>query len=88
MLGRSTSTETPPPAKDLTVEVYKLAQRPEKAFSSSADIPGEALPVKFVSTDLNSINFEPRDTPITGPGIYWVRIKGSGVREGYLVDLY
>ncbi|MGJ8644785.1 MAG: hypothetical protein ACSHX9_15360 [Luteolibacter sp.] len=77
-----------PPTKDLTVEVYKLSQRPEKAFSTSADIPGKALPVKFVSTDQNSINFEPEEDPITGRGIYWVRIKGGGVREGYVVELY
>jgi hypothetical protein len=80
--------EKAPPAKDLTVEVYELSSRPERPFSNSEDIPGKALPVEFVSTYVNAINFEPSPDPITGRGIYWVRIKGSGVREGYLVELY
>ena len=77
-----------PPSEDLKVEVYKLRRRPEKPFSSSEEIPGKALPVEFVSTYANAINFEPQPEPITGRGIYWVRIKGGGVREAYLVELY
>ncbi|MEP2774842.1 MAG: hypothetical protein ABJQ29_05185 [Luteolibacter sp.] len=77
-----------PPTEDLTVEVFKLTTRPQKAFSSTGEIPGRALPVKFVFSYQNAINFEPEEDPITGRGIYWVRIKGGGLREGYVVDLY
>lgn len=80
--------ESAPATKDLTVEVYKLRTRPEKPFSNSETIPGKALPVEYVSSYLNTINFEPQPDPITGRGIYWVRIKGGGLREGYLVELY
>ena len=80
--------EKAPAVKDLTVEVYKLSRRPEKAFSNSAEIPGKPLPVNFVFSYQNTINFEPQDDPITDRGIYWVRIKGGGVREGYVVELY
>ncbi|QTN30956.1 hypothetical protein HZ994_00970 [Akkermansiaceae bacterium] len=81
-------TEKSPPREDITVEVYELRKRPEKPFSNSEEIPGKALPVEYISVYGNAINFEPQPQPITGRGIYWVRVKGGGLREGYVVELY
>lgn len=80
--------QAPPSEKDLKVEVYKLKKRPEKAFSSKEEIPGKAMPINHVSVYQNAINFEPQAEPVTSSGIYWVRITGGGLREGYLVELY
>ncbi len=81
-------TKNAPNWKDITVEVYELSERPKKAFSSSEEIPGKAVPVNYVGTYLNAINFEPEADRIKRKGIYWVRIKGEGVDEGYVVELY
>jgi hypothetical protein len=81
-------TEKAPPKDDLTVEVHKLSRRPEKLLSWSDELPGRALPVPYVSTYMNAINFEPDSNPVTDRGIYYVRIEGGGVREQYLVELY
>lgn len=81
-------TEEAPPKDDIKVEVYKLTRRPEKPFSSSEEIPGTALPVAYGAVYGNAINFEPQPEPITGRGIYWVRITGGRLREGYVVELY
>ena len=80
-------TENAPAAGSLAVEVYQLDFRPERPYSASAEIPGKKLPVPFVGTFLNVINFEPTGQSITSPGIYYVRIRGGGVREQYLVEL-
>lgn len=77
------------PSKDeIKVEVYKLSKRPDKPFSSNEEIPGIALPVEYGAVYGNAINFEPQFEPITGRGIYWVRVTGGGLREGYVVELY
>jgi hypothetical protein len=44
--------------------------------------------VPYVSTYLNTINFEPTGKSIKEPGIFYVRIRGGGVREQYLVELF
>jgi hypothetical protein len=44
------------------------------------------IQVNHVSTGMNAINFEP-ETP-DKRGVYWVRVTGDGVSEGYLVELY
>lgn len=80
-------TERAPDAKKLTVEVYKLGKRPEKPLSATGEVNGRPLPVEYVSTYLNAINFEPESGTV-GRGIYWVRIRGGGVRESYLVELF
>jgi hypothetical protein len=36
---------------------------------------------------MNAINFEPTGKSIQKPGIYYVRIRGTGLREQYLVEL-
>lgn len=77
-----------PSKDDIKVEVYKLPKRPEKPFSSNEEIPGTALPVEYGAVYGNAINFEPQFQPITGRGIYWVRVTGGGLREGYVVELY
>lgn len=79
-------TETAPEAKSLTVEVWRLAARPDKPLGATAEPLGEKIGVPWVSTYLNAINFEP-SIP-REPGIYWVRIHGGGVREQYLVELF
>lgn len=81
-------TQKAPKYTELKVEVYELKKRPEKAFSSNEEIPGKALPVVYISCYENAINFEPQDEPLTDRGIYWVRINGGGVSEGYVVELY
>ena len=79
--------EKAPAADKVKVEVWKLRRRPEKAFASNAEIEGKMLPVPYVATYLNAINFEPEQGTV-GKGIYWVRVSGGGVSEGYLVELY
>lgn len=81
-------TEKAPEAKDLKVEVFELSKSPDKPFSMTEEIPGKALPVTYVKTYINAINFEPQPEPITNRGIFWVRIKGGGVSESYLVEIF
>jgi hypothetical protein len=77
-----------PPKKELTVEVYEMSKRPEELFTWGEEVPGRAMPVEYVATYENAINFEPDSKPITDRGIYYVRIKGGDVREQYLVEFY
>jgi hypothetical protein len=44
--------------------------------------------VNYVATYLNAINFEPDRELVKNGGVFWVRIRGGGVRESYLVELY
>lgn len=81
-------SEIAPNANDLKVEVFKLSSRPQKPFSMKADIPGQTVPVKFVATYENAVNFEPETSIVHQGGIFWVRVRGKGVRESYLVELY
>jgi hypothetical protein len=75
------------PARDaVEVEVFRLSSRPLKPFTWADKQPGEPLEVVWVSTALNAINFEPKGA--NREGVYWVRIRGGGVREQYLVELY
>jgi len=76
-----------PDSSKLKVEVYKLTRRPERAFGMTEEIDGKPLPVAHVSIASNAINFEP-DSQTLGRGIYWVRVRGDAVREGYVVELY
>ena len=81
-------THDAPAAKDLEVQVTRLNERPEREIRWSDEPEGERLPVPWVSTYKHVINFEPTQNQITEPGIYWVRIKGGGVKEQYLVELF
>jgi hypothetical protein len=81
-------TERAPAAKELEVKVFKLSKRPETTIPWSDEPEGRELSVDYVSTYLNAINFEPDEKPITGRGIYYVRVEGGSVREQYLVELY
>lgn len=76
-----------PPLNQLTVEVFKLPNRPKRTYGRSSKIPGKKLPTEYVSVYNNAINFEP-DSSTVGSGIYWVRVYGGGVSEGYVVELY
>ena len=79
--------ERAPSADELTVEVYRLKSRPEKRLLRNDEPEGRKLPVEFVHTYLNTINFEPESSKVK-KGIYWVRVTGGGVREGYVVELF
>jgi hypothetical protein len=79
-------TGVPGPANNIKVEVFKLQKRPEQPFAATADIPGRTVKVTHVSTGMNAINFEHEDS--NKRGVYWVRVSGGSVSEGYLVDLY
>jgi hypothetical protein len=71
----------------LKVEVFRLAKRPDKPLPLHGEIEGRPIKVNHVSLGFNSaINFEP-DEP-NKRGIYWVRVTGGGIREGYLVELF
>jgi hypothetical protein len=80
-------TQNAPPKDQLTVELFKLPNRPERAYGRSSKIPGKQLPTEYVSVYDNAINFEP-DSSTLGNGVYWVRIHGGGISEGYVVELY
>lgn len=79
----------PVPSRDkLKVRIIKLKQAPERKLSSR-DVPvGEEVGVRYVSTYLNTINFEPARFQAGDRGIYWVSITGGGLNVGYLVDFY
>lgn len=80
--------ERAPARSSIKVEVYKLTERPEKPFGTG-EIPGQALPVSYISTERNCIVFEPTGKKITESGIYYVRIRGGeGLREQYVVELF
>ena len=77
----------PKSADEVKVQVFKLSSRPGKPFSPNADIPGSEIPVKYVSiASMHGINFEPEEP--AKRGIYWVTVRGGGIRESYLVELY
>ena len=70
----------------LEVEVFRLAARPQEPFTWADKELGEKLEIAWISSKMNAINFEPKGA--NKEGIYWVRIRGAGVREQYLVELY
>lgn len=71
----------------IRIEMFRLSKRPDKPFSATADIPGRKVEINHVSLSmLNGINFEPEEP--AKRGVYWVRVSGGGVHEGYLVELY
>lgn len=77
----------PKSADDVKVQVYKLSSRPDKPFSPMAEVPGKEIPVRYVSiASMNGINFEPEEP--AKRGIYWVTVRGGGIRESYLVELF
>jgi hypothetical protein len=81
-------TESAPAADELEVKVYKMSRRPDKTIPWGDEPDGREMDVEYVATYINAINFEPDTDPITGRGVYYVRIEGGGVREQYLVELY
>ena len=82
------STSGVPSSDKLKVEVFKLSRRPEKKFGITADIPGRTVAVDYVHSYANVVNFEPDREMVAKGGIFWVKIHGGGLREGYLVELY
>jgi len=63
-----------------------LPKRPERSLPATGEISGHSLKINHVSLGMNAINFEPEEP--AKRGIYWVRINGGGIHEGYLVELY
>lgn len=78
-------TEAAPEKDKLTVEVFELRERPESPPTWANKLPGNPVIVGHVATFGNAINFEPA---VSGKGIYWIRVRGGGVREQYLVELF
>jgi hypothetical protein len=79
--------EPVPELKKITVEVFRVTKRPESPLSMSGEIEGKPIAVDYISKSMmNGINFEPAKP--AEKGIYWVRVKGGGLRIGYVVELY
>ena len=76
-----------PAAAEIEITIFKLSKRPEKMPISADDLPGKRVEVLHKSTYLNALNFEVA-YPGKKRGIYWVQIKGRGIKHRYLVDLY
>ncbi|MGJ8657993.1 MAG: CAP domain-containing protein [Akkermansiaceae bacterium] len=73
---------------DCLVQVWKLKKFDEKAPSWNDEPDGRELKVAFKYIYSDTIVFEPDSEPITRKGTYLVRLKGSGLKEQYLVHLY
>ncbi len=90
MLGDAWSLygiEVPESLDKLEVRVFLLKERPAKPFAVTADVPGREIRVRHVSKALfGGINFEP-DEPAER-GVYWVAVRGPGIREAYLVEFF
>ncbi|MGI9244783.1 MAG: hypothetical protein ACR2RV_28525, partial [Verrucomicrobiales bacterium] len=78
------STGGVPSADKLEVEVFKLTRRPEKKFGITSDIPGRKVKVGYVHSYANVVNFEPDRETVSKGGIFWVKLRGGGLREAYL----
>lgn len=78
--------EGAPSKNALEVEVFRLRSRPAKPLTWGDKEPGERLEVVWVSSKYNAVNFEPQGA--NTKGLYWVRVRGGGLREQYLVELY
>lgn len=80
--------EKAPEAKKVKVRVFKMRLRPEKKIIKLDEIDGRELEVPFIATSGNSVNFEVDYYRGKKKGIYWVSVKGGGLSEGYLVEVY
>jgi hypothetical protein len=79
--------EVPEALDKLEIRVFRLKSRPTKPFPVTAEIPGREIRVRYVSKALfHGINFEP-DEPVER-GVYWVVVRGPGIREAYLVEFF
>jgi hypothetical protein len=73
-------------AEKLKVEVFRLPKRPENTLPQHGEIDGRVIKVNHVSLGMGGINFEPEEP--AKRGVYWVRVNGGGISEGYLVELF
>lgn len=77
------------PEKDkVRVRVFKLRIRPDKKPINLDELDGRELEIPYIATSGNSVNFEVNYHRGKKKGIYWVSIKGGGLSEGYLVEIY
>ncbi len=81
-------TEPAPPVSELTVEVFQLGKRPTGKFGWSEAPSGRKMPVPYVYSYANTINFEPDSDTVNRRGVYLVRITGGGIREQYVTELF
>ncbi len=91
MLGNGWSLyldKVAPDKEQLTVEVTKVRDVPEEPFNWSEPVPGKLIEVPYVSTYKNAINFEPDIGDPESRDKYWVRVKGGGVKEQYIVVFF
>jgi len=90
MLGDAWSLygiEVPDALDKLEIRVFRLAERPVKPFTAGARIPGREIRVRYKSKALmNGVNFEPDEA--AEKGVYWVVVRGPGIREAYLVEFF
>gem|GEM_PF-5876079 len=73
---------------DCVVQVWKLKRYQEKPPKWSDEPDGKAFDVAFKFIYNDTIVFEPDSEAISRRGTYLVRLKGSGLKEQYLVHLY
>jgi len=79
--------ESVPPTEDIDIRVVKLSKRPEKPPVTIDDLPSRDVEVTFKHSFDNTINFEV-EYKGRKKGLYWVEIKGRGVKRRYFVHLY
>lgn len=79
--------EAAPDKKKVKVRVFKMRSRPEKKPIKLDEINGRELEVPYIATASNGVNFEVTYQG-SKKGIYWVSIKGGGLSEGYLVEVF
>jgi len=70
------------------VQVWKLAGDSDRLPSWSSTPNGTELSCDYISTNRQSVVFEPESEAITETGNYLVRISGKGLKEQYLVKLF
>lgn len=74
--------------QDCQVQVWKLKKFQEKSPKWSNEPEGKSLPCEFKFIYSDTMVFEPEPEATTRKGTYLVRLKGSGLKEQYLVHLY
>lgn len=87
--GWSIYLEEQAPAKsEITITMHKLRSRPDKLPGWTDNPEGKNITIKYIATYGNAINFEPEGVDPNDRGIYYITIKGGGVRERYITELY
>lgn len=80
--------EKAPNKSDLTITMHKLSSRPDKLPGWNDEPQGKEIKINYIATYQNTINFEPDGVDPNDRGIYYITIKGGGVKERYITELY